>query len=196
MKKIFKIVKKQLCNLYTNTHNPVHSCGVCNINPATALGFFISSGETNVIKIDIRHNILEAAGQLAKLKNELQNKAIGAALNKTADKAKAEMTRQVTAEFNIKAGDVRPQMRVKYDRAQGYLQVATLQAFGRRGGRRSRNVMLFQARTVPGKGKKRVVVQMPDGKWVSLMVPVGGGVSVKIKRNGARKLIPGAFIGN
>ncbi len=174
----------------------LNSCGVPPLAQPHRWAFPFLAGVHHVIRIDIRHNIHEAAGKLAALRNELQGKAINAALKKTADKAKAEMTRQISGEFNIRAGDVRPQMTVRFDRSGGQVQVAALQAFGRRRGKRSRNVIAFAARAVPGKGKKQAFVLMPDGTWKTLMLPVGGGVSVKIKRNGPRKLIPGAFIGN
>jgi len=151
--------------------------------------------EWRVIKIDVRHNIRETAASLAKLKTDLQAKAVNAALNKTADKARAEMNRQITAEFNIKGRDVRAQLKVQRVRG-GSSQVAILSAFPRRRGQRSRNVMMFDARPAPGKGKKQVAVQLKNGQWAMVTVPVGGGVSVKIKKNGPRKLIPGAFIAN
>ena len=125
-----------------------------------------------MIHIDVRHNIREAAANLAKLKDELQDRAVGAAVRKTVEKARAEMTRQITGEFNIKAGDVRAQLRLSYGRAGGAVKVAKLEAFGRRRGHTSRNVMLFAARQV----KK--------------------GVSVAIKRSSGRKVIAGAFIAN
>lgn len=125
-----------------------------------------------MIPIDVRHNIREAAANMAKLKDQLQDRAIGAAVRKTVDKARAEMTRQITGEFNIKARDVRSQLKIYYGRAGGVVKVAKLEAFGRRRGNSSRNVMLFAAR----QAKK--------------------GVSVAIKRSSGRKVIAGAFIAN
>lgn len=152
--------------------------------------------EWRVIKIDVQHNIREAATSLAKLKKDLQDKAVNAALNKTADKARAEMTRQVTAEFNVKAKDVRSQTQVRRANGGSSSQIAVLYAFPKRRGHRSRNVMLFDARPAPGKTKKRVNVQLKSGQWITVNVPVGGGITVKIKKNGPRKLIEGAFIAN
>lgn len=149
-----------------------------------------------MLKVDVQHNIREAAASLAKLKTDLQTKAVNAALNKTADKARAEMTRRVTAEFNIKAKDVRSQTQVRRVQGSSGAQIAVLYAFPRRRGHRSRNVMLFDAKPAPGKTKKRVPVQLKNGQWVTITVPVGGGVTVKIKKNGPRKLIKGAFIAN
>lgn len=125
-----------------------------------------------MFRIDVQHNIKSAAADLAKLAASIQNRAIGAAVKKTVEKGRAEMARQITGEFNIRAGDARSQLKIWYERGGGAVQVARLQAFGRRRGHTSRNVMVFGAR------------------------PSKDGVSVQIKRTGGRKVIKGAFIGN
>lgn len=151
---------------------------------------------STMLRIDVRHNIGQQVKQLAKLRDDVRDKAIAAALNKTTDKARTAMNRQITSEFAIKASDVRAQLSVRKASAKSNRLEATLQAFPRRRGHRSRNVMLFNARPAPGRKKQSVVAKMPDGSFRTMIVPVGGGVTVKIKRNGPRKLIPGAFIGN
>ena len=157
-------------------------------------GFFIWQ---NMITLNVRADIYQVLAKVNRIKEGVVDKAIVAALNKTAAKGKTEMVRQITNEYNIKAKDVRPQITVsKASRKTNKLEI-TIRAFGVRRGHRSRNVMLFDAKQVPGNGPpKRVNVQFPDGQWRSIIVREGGGVSVKIKRNGGRKLIPHAFIAN
>lgn len=147
--------------------------------------------------VSVSADISKAMAKLAHVKDGVKDKAVAAAINKTAAKAKTEMTRQITAEYNIKSKDVRPQLSIsKASWKNGKLK-ASLMAFGKRRGHRSRNVMLFDAKQVPGTGApKKVNVQFPDGRWRTIIVREGGGVSIKIKRSGGRKLIPHAFIGN
>lgn len=125
-----------------------------------------------MFKLDVRVDVRQIQRQLDHLAEEVQNRAIAAALNKTADKARAEMKRQITGEFAIKASDVGAQLRISRARAKGNMLIAVMEALPRRGGRRSRNVALFRARQT------------------------SKGVTVQIKRSSGRKLIPGAFIGN
>jgi hypothetical protein len=127
----------------------------------------------------------------------VQEKATAAALNKVAEKAKTEMKRQIAAEFNIKSSVLL--LFLKLDKAswKNGKMVATLSGVGTKPGKRTFNVIRFDAKQVHGNGPpKRVKVQFPDGAWRTIIVREGGGVSVKIKRGGPRKLIKGAFIAN
>lgn len=151
-----------------------------------------------MVTINLKTTFPQVIASLNKLAgDELGSKALISAMNKTLAQGRTAMNRAITAEFAIKASDVRDQIyidKARFTRA-GLKLVATLEAFGRRRGHRSRNVMLFGARQVFGKQTKRVRVNTPKG-WRTFTVPIGGGVSVKIKRAGGRKLIKGAFIAN
>ena len=147
--------------------------------------------------ISVSSDISGSLSKFKRLEENIKDKAAAAAINKTIAKGKSEMTRQITAEFNIKAKDVRPQLYINKASAKNGKIEATLTAFGVRRGHRSRNVILFDAKQVPGNGPpKKVNVKFPDGHWRTIIVREGGGVSVKIKKSGGRKLIPHAFIGN
>lgn len=148
-----------------------------------------------MIKIEVR-GMRDVMRKLEALPSELRDKALAPALNKVSAKARSEMSRRIRDEFAIKAGDVNPLLAVTPASAKTGRIVAVLSAFPRRRGRRSRNVMMFDARQAPGKKTKRVRVQVAPGAWRWLEVPVGGGVTVKIRRDGGRQLIRGAFIGN
>ena len=125
-----------------------------------------------MINIDIRADLRGVQRQLDRMAKSLQDRVISAAVNKAADKARAEMKRQITAEYAIKASDVGAQVRVQRASAKHGQVFATLEAFGKRRGKRSRNVALFCARQT------------------------SQGVTVQIKKSGGRKLIKHAFIGN
>lgn len=149
------------------------------------------------MRVSTRIDFSQALKKLEGLPEKVQQKAIIATINRVAAKARTEMKRQIGAEFNVKAGDINSQLSVsKANKSQNVVQ-AVLSSFGKRKGKTSRNVMLFDARQVEGKGRpKQVRVQFKDGSWRTIKVKEGGGVSVKIKRNGGRKLIPHAFIAN
>lgn len=125
-----------------------------------------------MINIDIRTQMRAIERSLDALKSSARERVVAAALNKVAEKAKVELRRQITAEFAIKAGDVRSQVRIKKASAKGSQLWAEIEAFPRNRGKRSRNVILFGA------------------KQTKL------GVTVQIKKSGGRKLIRHAFIGN
>ena len=147
-----------------------------------------------MITLRIATNFADVQRAYRALQVDVRDKAMSAALNRTITKGRAEMVRAITAEYAIRASDVRAQLHLR--KAARQRLEAELEAFGRRRGRRSRNVILFGAREVKGKGKAVRVRFRGARGWATRMVRKGGGVSIKIKRGGPRKLIPGAFIGN
>lgn len=132
------------------------------------------------MQIDIRDNFPAVRAQLKKLSADIQQRAIARAINRTTESARTQMVRGITSEFAVKASEVREQISIRRARegSAGLLLTASLSAFGRRRGKRSRNVILFSAKQT-AISRRRV-----------------GGVTVRIKKRGGRKLIPGAFIGN
>lgn len=124
------------------------------------------------MQLTIKHNFPEVGEALAGLHKEVRNKAMASALNKTAAQAKTAMGREIRAEFVLTASKVNAALSVTKARASGagFGLVASLQAA--RDARPGLNVIHFGARQT------------------------AKGVSIKIKRNGPRKLIPGAFIAN
>lgn len=134
--------------------------------------------------------------QLRALPAEMRDKVLAPAMNKTIAKGKSEMSRRIRAEFAIPASEVNPLLSVSKASAKTDRMVATISAFPRRRGHRSRNVMLFNARQVRGRKTKRVRVLVAPGQWRMVDVPIGGGVAVTIRKGGGRKLITGAFVGN
>jgi len=125
-----------------------------------------------MIKISARADFGDVFAMLVRLPDQLQDKAVNMALNKVADKARTEMAKGITAEFNIKSSEVKSQISVSKASKSGNNMRVSLQAFGKRKGHRSLNVISFAAK------QSKV------------------GVSLKIKKSGGRKTITHAFIGN
>ncbi len=113
----------------------------------------------------------------------LGDRAAAMALNKTASKARTEMTRAITSEYNLRASEVRARLRIL--RARRGRLVAQLDPFA--GGRpgRSMNVIRFLERKVTLAEARR---RRRSGTQNVLRF--------RIKRRGGVKIIPGAFIGN
>lgn len=148
-----------------------------------------------MIKVEIR-GLSEVQKRLAAMPREVRDQVLAPAMNKAAARGKTEMSRRIREEFDIKANEVNPLLSVSRASAKSAKIVATIEAFPRRRGHRSRNVMLFKARQVAGKRTKRVRVLVAPGQWRLVDVPVGGGVTVSIKKGGGRKMIASAFIAN
>lgn len=123
------------------------------------------------MRLTIKTNFPQVQRALDQLQDEVAAKATARAVNATIAQAKTEMGRQIRQEYVVDARFVRERLRIK--RAtffKGALAIeATLSATEKP---RSANLIRFAARRVKA------------------------GVSVKIKRAGARKVVQGAFIGN
>jgi len=137
------------------------------------------------MNIDVRiEGVEKLRRNLETIRRELGDRAMTGALNKTAAKARTEMTRAITSEFNLKARDVRSQLSVIRAR-RGRLQ-AELNPFGSSSKRgRALNVIHFlENRVTLAEGRRR----KKSGTQNVLRF--------KIKKTGGVKTIKGAFIGN
>jgi hypothetical protein len=150
-----------------------------------------------MVSISVKTNFPQIGAQLKALGDDIATKAVISAINKTIAQGQTAMIRAISGEFAIKQAKVRQQLDITRARFTKKAQEAsaTLEAFGPRPGQRARNVIMFTAKQVVGKKKKRVRFKSARG-WVTMDVPIGGGVSVLIKKGGGRKLIAGAFIAN
>jgi hypothetical protein len=124
------------------------------------------------MRLSITTNFPEVARAMATMRSDIANKALASALNKTAALAKTAMSREIRDEFVLPAAKVGAALRVNRARAVGgrFFLEASLESPAKRG--RSLNLANFDARQT------------------------AKGVSFKIKRGGARKTIPGAFLIN
>lgn len=125
------------------------------------------------MQISITTNFPQVAKQLAALQQDIGNKAVASALNKTVAQAKTAMGREIRAEFNINASTVNQSLKIQRASAsKGKFQLSAALSSIPRPGRRSLNLARFSARQT----RK--------------------GVTFKVKRGGPRQLIPGAFLIN
>jgi hypothetical protein len=127
------------------------------------------------MRLTISTDFPQVQKRLDALQADVGQKALTRAVNGTVAQAKTEMTRRITARFNIKRAKVIETLSIKRAtyRAGRFTIEAALESRTKRG--RAINVINFQARQV----KKP-----------------GGGVSVLIRKGAGRKLIKGAFIAN
>ncbi len=134
----------------------------------------------------IRVNILGADAvkkELARIQRDMQDKVLAPALNKVGQKARTEMVRAITGEFAIKSGEIRP--RLSLSRATRSALVVVLDPYASRRRGRSLNLIRFLERSVSlAEGRRR-------GK-----AGTRNQLHFQIKRQGGKKTIPGAFIGN
>lgn len=120
--------------------------------------------------ISVKTDIRAAVKKLNDLAAGAGDRALRQAVNKTAAKGRTEAVREISREYALEQKEIRPQVSVRM--AKTGKVVAMIETFPKRRGHRSRNVMVFGA-----KQEAR-------------------GVSVKIRRGEARKLIRSAWIGN
>lgn len=65
-----------------------------------------------MVALTIKSDFKNVQASLAKLSRDIEGRVISAALNKVAAKAKTEMTRAITSEFNLKAAEVSSRLRI------------------------------------------------------------------------------------
>ena len=146
------------------------------------------------LKIDIRG--MEAVqNELQRISNELQRgQAVAAALNRTAERAKAEVDRAVTERYAIKADQVRNSVYLRSARASQGRFEAVIDIFGsptKKG--RSMNVVRFIAAVqVAGKAFKTRGGRTNKAALAALKTQLG----FQFLRAGGLKKIDGVFLGN
>lgn len=144
-----------------------------------------------MIKIDVT-GIDAIQKKLAAVRRDLQPRVIGPALNKVADKARAEITRAITSEYAVKAGDVRNAIELR--RAQASRIEAVISVFGsptKRG--RSMNLVRFLAAVqAAGRAVKTRGTKANKSQLAALEQQLG----FLIKKGAGLKKIEGAFIDN
>lgn len=125
------------------------------------------------MQLSIKTNFPEVQRQLKELRDDIGKKATASALNKVIAQAKTAMSKEIRAEFVLPAKTVNESLRITRARASSgrYKLEAALSSISRTG-KRGLNLIHFQAR------------------------PTAKGVSFKVRKNGPRKTIRGAFIAN
>ena len=125
------------------------------------------------MRISIKHNFPDVQRALDGLPQDIAKKAAVSAVNKTMAQAKTAMSREIRQEYVLPAATVNASLMISKASFKGgrFILEASLSSISQRG-KRSLNLAHFQARQT------------------------SKGVTFKIKRNGPRKLIPGAFLIN
>ena len=125
------------------------------------------------MQLTIKHNFPEVQRALDAMRQDVAGQATARALNRTVEQAKTAMSREIRQEFVLPASTVNASLVIKRASFKGgsFNLEATLTSISDRG-KRSLNLSHFQARQT------------------------AKGVTFKIKRNGPRQLIPGAFLIN
>lgn len=126
------------------------------------------------------------------IRRDLRPKVIQPALNKIADKVKADLARAIPAEFNVKAAEVRSAVDVRRARTGSLEAVVTI--FGSKSKRgRSMNLIHFLA-AVQAVGRA-FKVRGAKGKKSDLAA-LQKQLGFLIKKGGGLKKVEGAFLGN
>lgn len=133
--------------------------------------------------------------ELSRISSELkQGQATSAAINKVAEKAKAEINRQIVGRYAVKATEVRSSVSIRRASPTGGRLQAVVDIFGspsRRG--RSMNMVRFLA-ALQAAGQAHRARGSTAGK--KALAALGKQLGFQILRGGALKQIPGAFVGN
>ena len=137
------------------------------------------------MKLSITTNFPAVQRKLEQLRSDIAGKALVSAMNKTIDQAKTQMSREITAEFNVKSAYVKDRLRVRPASLKAGALRLEASLIGGDGKRRSANIIAFVERKVSlAEGRRR----MKAGTLNQLFV--------KVKRTGATKPLGPAFIGN
>lgn len=146
-------------------------------------------------RVDVR-GIDDVKKSLSCLQGDLRDKAMAAAINKTASKANTEIKRAVTEEFNISQSEVANSINIGRARSLPGGLEAKLTIFGstkKKG--RSLNVIHFLERSITiaeAKRRRKKGDLYGIGKSGRLLPILG----FKFKRSGGIKKIEGVFVGN
>lgn len=144
-----------------------------------------------MIKIEVK-GLADVQRKLEGIRRDMHAKVLQPAINKVADKARAEINRAIPQEYNVKASEVRNAVTMR--RAQSGRLEAVIEVFGsarKRG--RSMNMIHFlntiyaagqQIKARGAKGKKSELAALE--KQLGFLIKKGGGF----------KKIEGAFVGN
>jgi hypothetical protein len=145
-------------------------------------------------EVDVRE-LVNLQAKLASLPGELKDRAVAAALNRTAEKARTEIDRAVRDEYVISSDRVRSSIALRQASAARGTLTAEVQIFGspsKRG--RSMNVIAFMERKVSlaearRRGKRNELFVQSKGRLLPILRFV-------FKRGSGAKVIEGAFVGN
>lgn len=147
-----------------------------------------------MIEISIRTNFPDIARRIDALPEKIANQAIARALNDTVQQGKTEMARGISQEFRLTVSEVRERLQVQRASAKGStlrLSAILRAKNGMKG--RSMNLIRFSTGALTRRAANKVAKAAGQGRAGA---DLAGQLGFQIKRQGGRKVIPGAFIGN
>jgi hypothetical protein len=124
------------------------------------------------VRLKAETNFPQVQRALAQLQDDVAKRATVSAVNKTITQGRTQMSKEIRAEFNIKADRVNRGLVIKRATFNGGLFTIEAELYSPAKKGRSINLINFAARQT------------------------SKGVTFAVKRGAGRKLIPGAFIGN
>lgn len=134
----------------------------------------------NPITISIKHDFPQLMAEMLAVQRDIADKATARALNATVRQGEAEMARQISQTYRIKQADVRRRLNIRLARkAGGTVTLSVMLEATRRGKGRAMNLIAFMT----GGGRTLKSGQRQQLKF-------------QIRRDGGRKQITGAFVGN
>lgn len=129
---------------------------------------------------------------LARVQRDLRPKVIQPALNKMADKVKADLARAIPAEFNVKAAEVRSAVDIRRARSGSLEAVVTIFGSASKRGRSMNLIHFLSAVQATGRAIKVRGAKGKKSELAALQKQLG----FLIKKGGGLKKIEGAFLGN
>lgn len=150
------------------------------------------------MQIKISTNFPQIQRQLETMRQDIAEKAVASALNKTVAQARTAMSREIRREFNITTQAVNDALRIRRATAvRARLQLeASLESRSKRG--RSLNLINFLERSVSMAAARQRTKGGEGGTYQlgNRTVRKALQLRFKIRRTGPKKVIEGAFIGN
>lgn len=137
------------------------------------------------MKIEISTNFPAVQSKLQALRSDIASRVTASALNRTVDQAKTQMTREITAEYNVTAAYVRQRLSVRRASFRQGTYEMRAELVGGNGANRAANLIRFVEKSVSlAQARKRAKA----GDLNQLRF--------QIRKTGGKKIINGAFIGN
>lgn len=137
------------------------------------------------MKLDISTNFPDVQRKLQTLRADISSRVTASALNRTVEQARTQMTREITAEYNVTAAYVRDRLAIR--RAsfkQGTFEMRAELTGGSNRGRAANLIRFVEKSVTLAQARKRAKA----GDLNQLRF--------QIRKAGGKRVIKGAFIGN
>lgn len=144
-----------------------------------------------MLKVEVK-GVDEVKRMLDRLPQEMRDKAIAPAINKVAEKARAEINRAIPQEFAVKASEVRSSIEIRKARSDKLEAVISIFGSSRKLGRSLNMIHFLAAVQAAGQAFKVRGKKLTKADRAAIQQQLG----FLIKKGGGIKKIEGAFLGN